>query len=317
MSCELALVDLKLLSLTMASYLAISDFYPIGGDQRYSASSDLGSVSASAEEATSGLLDRGFVKGEDELNELELIRTEQSRSDDDSSEIHRHAVSSRESTSPRPKKRKKGTASLDLHHDSLSRAGETKMLCETATIKMTRGRGHNGAQPRSSGEPLSRACTPNIPLPQQSSTKARASHERVPSTLQLSNLASITGNNATRNKQVNILAMVEYVSTFTVKPTTAPLKRDVRIMDPSTDKKVTLSVFVDPVNFIPKEEDIILFRNLTTHDFSGGNLNAYPKNCRGKEWYILNPYDIEECDMKSMEVFRARYRKTMAQRTGQ
>ena len=151
-----------------------------------------------------------------------------------------------------------------------------------------------------------------VPLQPDTSTQSLISPEQPPSSLQLSTLASITGSNASRNKQVNILAMIDYVSSSTVKPTTAPLKRDVRIVDPSTDRKVTLSVFIDPVNFIPKQYDIILFRDLTTHDFSGGNLNAYPKKCRGKEWYIVDPYEFKECDMKSIEEFRARYRKTKA-----
>ena len=149
-------------------------------------------------------------------------------------------------------------------------------------------------------------------LPGKDSIQAQASPELSPSPLQLSTLASVTGTNATRNQQVNVLAMIEHVSSSTVKPTTAPLKRDVRIVDPSTDKKVILSVFVDPVNFLPKKYDIILFCELTTHDFSGGNLNAYPKKCKDKKWYILNPYEIRECDMMSMESFREYYRRTKA-----
>ena len=202
---------------------------------------------------------------------------------------------------------------LDLDPDLLSLASKTQKLHEIPTVETKGRKGYGDVQSRPS-ENSDRASTPNPLLSRGDSTQALASPERAPSPLQLSTLASVTGINATRNKQVNVLAMIEYVSSSTVKPTTAPLKRDVRIIDPSTDKKVTLSVFVDPVNFTPQQYDIMLFRDLTTHDFSGGNLNAYPKKCRGKEWCILNPYDIEQCDMKSMEIFRARYQNTKAQR---
>lgn len=315
MCCKLAWGLLGLLFLTVASYLAISDFYSIGEEQRYNHRTDLESVSTSVEEDNSGPLDQASAKDEDERNEVEINRTEPSIPEGSPAEAHQDIASSENlfSSMPAmagPMKRRRRTASLDYDPDLLSLASKAQKRRQTSSTRRTRGKTPNNDQPRSSGDHSGSASTPNIPLPRQDSTKPRASPERVPSPLQLSTLASVTGTNATRNKQVNILAMIEYVSSSTVKPTTAPLKRDVRIVDPSTDKKVTLSVFVDPVNFIPKEYDIILFCDLTTHDFSGGNLNAYPKKCRGKEWYIPNPYHIEECDMKSMEVFRAKFRKT-------
>ncbi|KAF6221664.1 hypothetical protein HO133_001632 [Letharia lupina] len=299
-------------------YLAISDFYSIGEEQRYNRSTDPKSVSASAEEGDSGPQDQVSAKDEDQSNEVDIIRTERSLPRASPTETHEDIASSKDlffakSAMAELTKRKRGMAPPDLDPDLISLASKAQRLRETPLAKMTREKEHDNAQPRSTDDHCSSASTPNIPITRPQSAQIRASPEQVPSPLQLSTLASVTGTNATRNKQVNILAMIEYVSNSTVKPTTAPLKRDVRIVDASTDKKVTLSVFVDPVNFIPKEYDIMLFRDLTTHDFSGGNLNAYPKKCRGKEWYILNPYDTEECDMKSMEVFRTKYRKTKAQ----
>ena len=229
--------------------------------------------------------------------------------------VHHDDDSSKESFSlnlntTKPKKRKRGTPSPDLDPDLLSLASKADQVREIPSLETARGQGHDDSQLRSSNKNFSGVSTSNVPLQREECTQVRASPEQSPLPLQLSTLASITGANATRNKQVNILAMIDYVSSSTVKPATAPLKRDVRIVDPTTNKKVTLSIFIDPVNFIPKEYDIILFRNLTTHDFSGGNLNAYPKKCRGKEWYVINPYEIEGCDMKSMEIFRANYRNT-------
>ena len=303
----------------MASYLAISDFYSIGEEQRYRAGTgtELEDVSANAEGDSVGSLDHESAGDGNEGNEVEAMRAERSP-EESSAETHNENHTGGHSPSSKvvyvdTKKRKGGTSAPDLDSDLLSPAGKTDETRDTPPAKIVKRQGHNGGQSRSSDDHIVGASASKVPLQRDVSTQSLILPEQAPSPLQLSTLASITGPNASRNKQVNIFAMIDYVSGSTVKPTTAPLKRDVRIVDPSTDRKVTLSVFIDPVNFIPKQYDIILFRDLTTHDFSGGNLNAYPKKCRGKEWYILDPYEFKECDMKSMEEFRARYRKTKAQ----
>lgn len=302
----------------MTSYLAISDFYSIGEEQRYDVDTDLENASASPERAGPTPLDQMSAEDNDESTEIEMRRAERSLPRESPAEAHHAISSSRDSFAFNlgtidPRKRKRGTTVQDLDPDLPLSARKADESRESLSTKVIRGQARDDSQLRSSNETSDSASISNIPPPQEDPTKARVSAERSPSLLELSTLASITGIYATRNKQVNILAMIEYVSSSTVKPTTAPLKRDVRIVDPSTDRKVTLSVFIDPVNFVPMKYDIILFRDLTTHDFSGGNLNAYPKKCRGKEWYIVNPYGFKECDMKSMEVFRANYRKTKAQ----
>ena len=318
-SCKPLLAKIGLLNLTMASYLAISDFYSIGEEQRYRAGTDteLENISANAEGDSVGSLDQESAEDSNEGNKVEAMRAERSP-EESSAEIHNENDTSGHSPSSKvaimdTKKRKRGTSTPDLDSDLLSPASKTDKSRETPPARMENRQGHNGSPSRSSNGHIVGASASKVPLQRDISTQSLISPEQPPSPLQLSTLASITGPNASRNKQVNILAMVDYVSSSTVKPTTAPLKRDVRIVDPSTDRKVTLSVFIDPVNFIPKQYDIILFRDLTTHDFSGGNLNAYPKKCRGKEWYIIDPYEFKECDMKSMEEYRARHRKTKAQ----
>ena len=318
-SCKPLLVKTGPLYLTMASYLAISDFYSIGEEQRYRGSTGTKpeDVSADAEGDSVASLDQESAGDENEGNKVEAMRAEcspegNSAATHNANDTSRHLPSS-EAEIVDSRKTKRGTSALDLDSDLLSPASKTDKFCETPPSKMVKRQGHNGGQSRPSNDHLVGASASKVPFQRDGSTKSLISPDQPPSPLQLSTLASITGPNTSRNKQVNILAMIDYVSISTVKPTTAPLKRDVRIVDPSTDRKVTLSVFIDPVNFLPKQYDIILFRDLTTHDFSGGNLNAYPKKCRGKEWYIVNPYQFTECDMKSMEGFRARYRETKAQ----
>ncbi len=111
--------------------------------------------------------------------------------------------------------------------------------------------------------------------------------------LRLSTLASVTGVNRSRNKVVDVLALVNSVDESTVKPTHLPLKRDIRITDSSTETKVIVSIFVDPIDCIPTVGDVVLFRNLVTHDWKQGALNAYPKYCDGKDWYIPDPERVE------------------------
>lgn len=318
MSCKLVEGGSGVAVLTAASYLAIYDFYSIGEDQRYNSSTELRSVSSSAGEDCSGPLDQTTAREEDERKEVEVVRTESSLTQGSPAKAHQDIASSKDtlylkSAVVETKKRRRETALLDLDPDLLSLASRAQKLREAPSAEIAKEQGQDDVQERIPDDPTRRVSTRRVPSPQQDSTRGRSPPGQTPSLLQLSTLASVTGTNATRNKQVNILAMIEYVSNSTVKPATAPLKRDVRLVDPSTDKKVTLSVFVDPVNFFPKKYDIMLFRNLTTHDFSGGNLNAYPKKCRGKDWFILDPYDIEECDMKSMEMLRAKYRQPKAQ----
>ena len=295
----------------MASYLAISDFYSIGEEQRYEAGTgtEREAISAIAEGDSVGSLDQESAGDGNEGNRVKRSPEESSSETYNDNNTNGQSPSSKVAIMD-TKKRKRETLAPGLDSDLLSPALETDKSRETPPAKTVRRQGHNDGQLMSSSDHIVGASTSKVPLQRKISMQSPISPEQPPSSLQMSTLASITGSKASRNKQVNILAMIDYVSSSTVKPTTAPLKRDVRIVDPSTDSKVTLSVFIDPVNFIPKQYDIILFRDLTTHDFSGGNLNAYPKKCRGKEWYIVDPYEFKECDMKSMEEFRTRYRKT-------
>ena len=108
----------------------------------------------------------------------------------------------------------------------------------------------------------------------------------IPRALKISTLASVTGANRTKNEVRDFLGLIVHVDTHTFKPPRMPRKRDLRIMDTSTSKQVVLSVFTDPVNFNPKVGTIAVFRNMTTHDWDGGNLKAYPWLCEGKAWFV-------------------------------
>jgi hypothetical protein len=90
----------------------------------------------------------------------------------------------------------------------------------------------------------------------------------------------------------DVLAYVDEVSPTCEYRPSIGTKRDIRIVDSSTSKRVKLSVWVDAENFIPCVGTFALFRNLTNHRWDGGSLNAYDR-CDGKDWFIPNPWRIE------------------------
>ena len=108
----------------------------------------------------------------------------------------------------------------------------------------------------------------------------------IPRPLVLSPLSSFTGRNTSRNKPVDVLAVISYVSPDIIQRTSVPISRNIRIRDTSTTKPVLLSVFTSPRTFLPREGDIALFRNVTTHDFDQGSLKAWESWCEGRAWYV-------------------------------
>lgn len=163
------------------------------------------------------------------------------------------------------------------------------------------------AQKRIHGDPdLNVNLTTSFPPRSESpwASKARAAGtplQPIERPLSLSTLASVTGVNRSRNKIVDVTAVVESVDESTVKPLHLPLKRDIQIVDTSTDRKVTVSIFVDPVDCVPTVGEIVLFRNLVTHDYKQGALNAYPKYCGGKDWYIPNPGEGQASELRELK----------------
>lgn len=119
--------------------------------------------------------------------------------------------------------------------------------------------------------------------------------------LQLRSLESVTGQHATRNKVHDVFGVICSVDASVIKPATMPLKRDMRIMDRSTDKKVLVSVFVDPVHFQPRVGTVALFRSVTTHEWDRGMLNVYPQQCGGKAWFVPDPVGVPGCDVAGMK----------------
>ncbi|KAL8996060.1 MAG: hypothetical protein Q9169_004336 [Polycauliona sp. 2 TL-2023] len=114
-------------------------------------------------------------------------------------------------------------------------------------------------------------------------------------------LLALTGPNKRRNSRHDVLALIVSISPDTVKGANMPPKRDFRIMDVSTTKKVLLSVFAEAEDFHPEPGTVALFKHLTTHDYDGGSLNAYAKDCSGHDWFIPDPPGFENGEVAQLK----------------
>lgn len=106
-----------------------------------------------------------------------------------------------------------------------------------------------------------------------------------------------------RSDIYDVFVVIQSVGGSVIKRPSMPAKRDIRIVDSSTDKKVLLSIFTEPEKFIPKVGTIALIRNVSTHEYEGGMLNIYPNQCEGKAWFLPDPVGVKGCDVDAMRVW--------------
>ncbi|KAL8662848.1 MAG: hypothetical protein Q9202_004362 [Teloschistes flavicans] len=114
-------------------------------------------------------------------------------------------------------------------------------------------------------------------------------------------LVAITGPNKRRNTHHDVLALIVSISPDTIKRPGMPPKWDLRIMDISTIKKVSLTVFADAGRFDPTPGTVALFKRLTTHDYDGGSLNAYAKDCSVSDWFVPDPPGFENGEVAQLK----------------
>ena len=122
--------------------------------------------------------------------------------------------------------------------------------------------------------------------------------------LKISPLAKVTGPRTVRNRIHDVLAVVCSVDDQVVNRQGYPMQRNMRITDPSTTKQVQLTVFVDAATFCPAVGTVALFRSVTTHEWNGGSLKAYPRDCAGTRWFFPEPGSTEGVDHKRVLLLR-------------
>lgn len=102
---------------------------------------------------------------------------------------------------------------------------------------------------------------------------------------------------------LDVLAYVTSISPPQQRP--IGLKRDFTIRDSSLredESDVALSVWDEPHGFCPQVGSLVLLRNLKTHHFRGGSLNAYGNECGKKAWAFCGTTAIEKLGLEVGEI---------------
>ncbi|KAH9896218.1 hypothetical protein F4778DRAFT_259378 [Xylariomycetidae sp. FL2044] len=141
----------------------------------------------------------------------------------------------------------------------------------------------------------------NAPLVPEHESLPRPSKD-LTKPLKLTKLRSIPLLPYKQNWSVNTLAVVSALSD--VEPSGLPpyTQRQARLADPSTDKHVLLTVFLDPAEFAPAVGSVVLLLGVKNHRFDGGSLKKYasdrPKD--GAGWWFENPAGLDWCDVAGL-----------------
>ncbi|KAI1139970.1 hypothetical protein F5Y05DRAFT_337547 [Hypoxylon sp. FL0543] len=121
--------------------------------------------------------------------------------------------------------------------------------------------------------------------------------------LKLTKLRSIPNLPYKQNWSVNVLAVVSAISD--VEPSGLPpyIQRQARLTDPSTDKHVLLTVFLEPEQFTPAVGSIVLLLGVKNHRFDGGSLKKYVSDRPppGYSWWYENPIQFDWCDVGGLK----------------
>ncbi|KAI1745281.1 hypothetical protein F4680DRAFT_455587 [Xylaria scruposa] len=120
--------------------------------------------------------------------------------------------------------------------------------------------------------------------------------------LKLTKLRSIPNLPYKQNWSVNVLCVVSAISD--VEPAGIPpyTQRQARLTDPSTDKQVLLTVFLDPHLFDPQVGSVVLLLGVKNHRFDGGSLKKYDsdRSRTGENWWYKNPTQFAWCDVDGL-----------------
>ncbi|KAI1110631.1 hypothetical protein F5Y14DRAFT_428261 [Nemania sp. NC0429] len=118
----------------------------------------------------------------------------------------------------------------------------------------------------------------------------------------LTNLRAIPNLPYKQNWSVNVLCVVSAISD--IEPAGIPpyTQRQARLTDPSTEKHVLLTVFLDPEQFNPGIGSVVLLFGVKNHRFDGGSLKKYAsdKPKVGESWWYENPTHFSWCDVDGL-----------------
>lgn len=121
------------------------------------------------------------------------------------------------------------------------------------------------------------------------------------SPLKLTTLRSIPHLPYVQNWSCNILAIITSLSP--VEPSNLPpyKQRTARIADPSTSKRIHLTVFLDPDDFSPRIGSAVLLVGVKNHRFDGGSLKKYASDKKQGQWWFEDPWELTWCDVAGIK----------------
>ena len=144
--------------------------------------------------------------------------------------------------------------------------------------------------PRKSDGPKDPSPSPSTPKPPRPISRP----------LKVIPLADLIGRRAVRGRILDVCVLICFVSEEIIKRRDMPDIRHLRVTDLSTKKRVLFSCCTNPHLFFPPVGTVALLRNVSTHEWDGGSLNAYPRDCAGREWFIQDPVGIDGCDVDGL-----------------
>ncbi|KAI4202145.1 MAG: hypothetical protein LQ350_002812 [Teloschistes chrysophthalmus] len=274
-------------------YLVIEDFYSIGEDERYDVAPDTHEESVLEESEPGDTETRNNAPTSKQLDMFgrkprESERPAQARAGDKviEEEVENHSQISIENVGK--EKASPTSPTSQQRREAMKRKWDTALeeIDTNDTYRISKYRRLEEARAREAHAAADASAKAFI-----------TRYESLPTTP----LVAITGPNKRRNTHHDILALIVSVSPDIIKRPGMPPKRDLRIMDISTIKKVSLSVFADAGKFNPAPGTVALFKHLTAHDYDGGSLNAYAKDCRGPDWFIPDPPGFENGEVAQLK----------------
>jgi hypothetical protein len=123
--------------------------------------------------------------------------------------------------------------------------------------------------------------------------------------LKLTSLGSLPHLPYKQNWTMNVLAVVVSLSEVERSHLPPGKQRRARLVDPTSDREVLLTVFLDPERFTPGIGSVVLLLGVKNHTFAGGCLNKYDSD-RAKHkgcWWRENPLQLEWCDVAGLKAW--------------
>lgn len=122
--------------------------------------------------------------------------------------------------------------------------------------------------------------------------------------LRLTTLRSVPRLPYAQNWTCNVLAVIASLSPIESSYLPPYRQRVARLADPSSDKRIHLTVFLEPENFEPKIGSAVLLVGVKNHRFDGGSLKKYASDgdkTGGTNWWFENPWHLGWCDVDGIK----------------